>query len=59
VESGTYYLVFTTDFYNNLAELTTNNNGITVPITVTITPADLAPLALQVPSILNGAPDPK
>ncbi len=58
VQSGTYYLVFTSDPYDSLFESNTNNNTIAVPIELTITPSDLAPLAFQIPGLVNGPPYP-
>lgn len=54
VNSGTYYLVFKADTDGSLYESNTNNNSIVVPITFNITPADLAPIVVQAPSVLNG-----
>ena len=58
VQSGTYYLIFKTDSDNRLYESDPNNNSITVPITLNITPSDLVPVAFKVPTVLNGPPYP-
>ena len=59
LQSGTYYLIFTTDLYNNLLESNTGNNKLTVPITLNITPPDLAPIAFQAPSAVTAPPHPQ
>jgi subtilase family serine protease len=57
-QSGTYYLIFQTDLGNYLSETSTNNNTLVVPVQITITFADLVPLAFQAPSVVNGPPFP-
>jgi subtilase family serine protease len=59
VSSGTYYLIFQTDLFDNLLETDTNNNVIVAPITLNITPADLRPLIFQAPSTVTGPPNPQ
>jgi len=49
VESGTYYLIFTTDALDELHESDLNNNTVVVPVTFQISPPDLVPFAIQVP----------
>jgi subtilase family serine protease len=58
-QSGTGYLIFQTDADNALFEANENNNLATVQVTFNIQPADLAPLALAVPSVVTGPPNPK
>ena len=58
-QSGTGYLYFQTDDDNALFESNENNNLATVQVTFNIQPADLAPLALSVPSVVTGPPNPK
>ncbi|MCX6925709.1 MAG: hypothetical protein NT154_21230, partial [Verrucomicrobia bacterium] len=58
-QSGTGYLIFQTDADHALFEADENNNLATVRITFNIQPADLAPLALSVPSVVAGPPNPK
>jgi subtilase family serine protease len=57
-QSGTYYLIFQADQGNNVYESDESNNNAVVPITFTVLPPDLAPLALQVPPVLTGPPNP-
>lgn len=58
VQSGTYYLVFSTDDDNALFESNESNNIVAVPITFQINPPDLVPLGLQVPGVINSDPNP-
>jgi large repetitive protein len=56
--SGSYFLIFKTDPFNEAYESNTNNNFVVVPIAFTIQPPDLAPVALQVPDSISGPPYP-
>src|SRR5207302_4582103 len=58
VQSGTYYLIFKIDSGSSLYESNTNNNSISVPINLTITPSDLVPVAFQAPTLIDGPPFP-
>ena len=58
-QSGTGYLLFQTDADNALFEADENNNLARVQITFNIQPPDLAPLALSVPNLVTGPPNPK
>jgi hypothetical protein len=60
VPSGTYYLIFKTDTYDYLYESNETNNMWVVPVTYTnlLPPPDLAPVALQVPTVVTGPPNP-
>src|SRR5262249_20165292 len=55
--SGSYYLIFVTDRLNYVFESDKSNNIAIVPITFIVTPPDLAPIGLQVPSVLTGPPN--
>ena len=57
-QSGTGYLFFKTDAYDNLVELDNSNNLISVPVAYTITPSDLVPVIAQVPGVITGPPNP-
>jgi subtilase family serine protease len=57
-QSGTYYLFFTTDASHTIYESDFGNNTVSVPVTFTILPADLAVVAFQAPSIIIGPPKP-
>jgi subtilase family serine protease len=58
-QSGTGYLIFQTDADHALFEANENNNLAIVQVTFNIQPADLAPLALSVPSLVAGPPNSK
>jgi hypothetical protein len=58
VESGTYYLFLWTDVYDAVVELDESNNVAVVPFTFNSTPADLAPIAFQAPSVVTARPNP-
>jgi subtilase family serine protease len=58
VESRTYYLIFKTDYANWLAESDLGNNSISVPVSFTILPPDLSPVALRVTNLVIGPPNP-
>ena len=57
-KSGSYFLVFETDFHNYLHEGNTNNNVVAVPLEVDIQPPDLSPVFLQAPSTITNVPNP-
>jgi subtilase family serine protease len=57
-QSGLNYLVFKANANNTVLESTTNNNTFIVPITLTITPPDLAPVAFEAPSAVTAPPYP-
>ena len=54
-ESGQYYLILTVDTEHSLYDLNYSNNTMVVPITVSIEPPDLAPIAFQAPRSISGA----
>jgi subtilase family serine protease len=56
--NGNYFLLFNTDEFQSLSESDYSNNVVAVPISFTIQPPDLAPIALQIPSVITGAPNP-
>jgi hypothetical protein len=56
--SGTFYLVFQTDFTNILWETNLSNNSIAAPVKFTIQPPDLAPLALLAPTNVSSLANP-
>ncbi|MCX6926765.1 MAG: hypothetical protein NT154_26705, partial [Verrucomicrobia bacterium] len=58
IQSGQYYLILKTDYYNNVAESDENNNELAVPIHITIQPPDLAPVALLAPPPVTAPPYP-
>ena len=58
VTSGTYYFRFDTDINQDLYESCFTNNEITVPVAFQIQPPDLAPIVLQAPRMVTGAPYP-
>ncbi|HVV71236.1 MAG TPA: CARDB domain-containing protein, partial [Verrucomicrobiae bacterium] len=58
IQSGAYYLNFTTDASRTLYESDFSNNSVTVPVNFTIQPADLAPVVLQAPATLTAPPRP-
>jgi subtilase family serine protease len=58
IQSGQYYLIFKTDYYNNVAEFDENNNLLAVPFTFASTPADLIPVQLLTPADITGPPNP-
>jgi subtilase family serine protease len=57
-QSGTYYLFFETDAWNELAESNLSNNVVSVPVTIHVNPPDLAPIAFQAPALVTSAPYP-
>ena len=58
-ESGTYYLFFIPDQYNSLYESQTNNNLVVAPVNFNIQPPDLAPIALDLPTVITSPPNPQ
>jgi hypothetical protein len=57
-QSGTYYLILETDQWKGLHESDTSNNVLVVPVEVTVSPPDLAPIAFQAPERVSGSPNP-
>jgi len=57
-QSGQFYLLFKADTYSHLAESDEGNNLLAAPFVFQATPADLAPVALQVPATISGPPYP-
>jgi hypothetical protein len=57
-ESGTYYLIFKTDVGESLYESDEDNNVLVVPVTFDVLKPDLAPIALPVPGVIRGPPNP-
>ena len=58
IQSGQYYLIFKTDYYNEVAESDENNNLLAVPFAFNSTPADLIPVQLLAPADITGPPNP-
>jgi len=58
VQSGIYYLIFKADASESLYESGEDNNVLVVPVTFDVRPPDLSPMALQVPSLISGPPNP-
>ena len=58
IQSGQYYLIFKTDYYNDVAESDENNNLLAVPFMFESTPADLIPVQLLAPADITGPPNP-
>src|ERR1035437_1606497 len=58
IQSGQYYLIFKTDYYNDVAESDENNNVLVVPFAFNSTPADLVPVQLLTPADITGPPNP-
>jgi subtilase family serine protease len=59
IQSGTYYLFFTTDASHTIYESDFGNNTVSVPVTFTIQPSDLAVIAFQAPPTITGPPKPQ
>ncbi|HWI60124.1 MAG TPA: hypothetical protein VNZ22_23060, partial [Bacillota bacterium] len=58
-ESGTYYLFFTTDIGKHVVDSDEENNVAVAKVTFELSPPpDLAPVALQVPALVNGPTNP-
>jgi subtilase family serine protease len=58
LQSGTYHLIFKADASESLYESGEDNNVLVVPVTFDVRPPDLVPIALQVPSLIAGPPNP-
>ena len=58
VESGDYFLIFSVNADQSLAETTFTNNTLAVPLSFHLTPPDLAPVAFQAPAVVDGPPNP-
>ncbi|HZR16765.1 MAG TPA: hypothetical protein VFE51_05505, partial [Verrucomicrobiae bacterium] len=58
IQNGSFYLVLSTDDDNNLFESDESNNLVAVPVTFQIDRPDLAPLALEVPKVVDSSPNP-
>jgi subtilase family serine protease len=57
-QSGSYYLIFKADRNDYVYEENKSNNIVVVPITVTVLPPDLVPIAPKVPALVTGPPNP-
>ena len=58
LQSGTYSIEFLVDYNGDLYESDEANNRTVVPISFEIQPIDLAPIVLNVPTVITSAPDP-
>ncbi|HZR20448.1 MAG TPA: CARDB domain-containing protein [Verrucomicrobiae bacterium] len=57
-QSGRYSLIFRSDWGNTIAESDESNNRLAISLDFQSTPADLAPIALQLPTVVTGPPNP-
>ncbi len=57
-QSGKYYFILRADVNDTIPESNETNNTLVLPVTFNLTPPDLAPIALEVPSVIVGAPNP-
>jgi hypothetical protein len=56
--SGNYYFLLVANMSHATTEADTNNNVLAVPVTLSISQPDLAPIAFQVPTQVSGPPNP-
>ncbi len=57
-ESGTHYLIFASDDYDDVYESDETNNRLAVPINFEVQKPDLAPLVFHFPAVVTGPPYP-
>ncbi len=58
LDTGDYFLILSVNNYRDFTESTFTNNTLAVPLSFCLVPTDLAPVALQAPSVVDAAPNP-